>query len=430
MSLEDLYEIYRGHPNVVIDSRKVEKGCLFFALKGANFDGNQFAVDAIEKGAAYAIIDNREYKNHDHCILVDDVLKMLQALATRHRRSFTCPVIGLTGSNGKTTTKELIARVLETKYNVHYTKGNFNNHIGVPLTLLSMHPDTEIAVIEMGANHQGEIDFLSRIAEPSHGLITNIGKAHLEGFGGIEGVKKGKSELYRFLHETGGTAFINLDEKFLDDLLPIGTKRIAYSSNPEGTPEFSFKLAKEKPSLEVAFTGNSADYFEIQSGLTGIYNYANIITAATLGLYFKIPCVQIKSGIESYIPDNNRSQIVQKEGYRLILDAYNANPTSMLASLQNFMAMDAPNKVAILGEMLELGESSPAEHEAIALEAQNANFESLVFVGEGFKSIASAMDLIWFENAAAVKAWIDNQDLIGKTIFLKGSRGVGLERIF
>lgn len=430
MSIKDLYEIYKGFPQVVIDSRKVEKDCLFFALKGANFDGNEFAPEALEKGAAFAIIDNKKYKKDERCILTEDVLSTLQQLATFHRRQFSIPVIGLTGSNGKTTTKELLASVLDTQYNVHFTKGNFNNHIGVPLTLLAMKPETEIAVIEMGANHQGEIDLLSRIAEPTHGLITNIGKAHLEGFGGIEGVKKGKSELYRYLYDHGGTVFLNQDENFLQDLLPRGTKQITYGSDPAKSPAFLFELIKEKPVLEVACTRGAEEAFEVRTRLSGLYNYSNIITAMALGLYFKVPPGRIHHGISLYLPDNNRSQVLKKEGYELVLDAYNANPTSMLASLKNFISMEASGKIAILGEMLELGADAPQEHNAIGQLAKSANFENLLMVGKGFKPFARANEIRWFETAEEVKAWLSSVSLKGKTIFVKGSRGVGLEKIF
>jgi UDP-N-acetylmuramoyl-tripeptide--D-alanyl-D-alanine ligase len=427
MKIPELYELFLQHRKVVIDSRKVESGCMFFALKGANFDGNKFASDAINNGAAYAIIDNPEYEDGERTILVEDVLQTLQDLSHHHRLQIKAPVIGLTGSNGKTTSKELISSVLAQKYRVHFTKGNFNNHIGVPLTLLEMPNDTEIAVIEMGANHQGEIDFLSNIAAPSHGLITNIGKAHLEGFGGIEGVKKGKSELYRYLSKSKGLAFLNLDEPFLKELLPEDVRKIEYSSI--ANQDFSFQLISNHPFLKVAYKGRVEEAFEMDSQLMGQYNYANIITAATIGLYFKVSVEAIKKGISSYIPSNNRSQIVQKEGYELILDAYNANPNSMKLALENLQTRTYGKKIAILGHMLELGNDSSKEHDYIASICKENIFDQVVLIGNEFKKAADTNGFLFFENVEKAKAWFEEQNFKDASVLIKGSRGVGLEKL-
>lgn len=358
-STEELYKIFLRHPNVITDSRKIEAGCLFFALKGERFNGNSFAADAIEKGAAFAIIDEPEFAIGEQFILVENVLEALQGMANFHRKQFQIPVIGITGSNGKTTTKELIYEVLSSHYPTHYTMGNFNNHIGLPLTLLKMQKGTEVAVIEMGANHVGEIEFLCKIAEPTHGLITNIGKAHLEGFGGIEGVKKGKSELYRFLEKNDGTAFVNLEELFLEELAKGLEHRIFYKKsdkpNPIAAPAET-KLLTTHPFVRVAFLNEFAEILEVQSQLSGNYNFNNIMTAITVGRYFKVPSQKIKAAIENYVPSNNRSQVLEKDGNTYILDAYNANPSSMQRSLENFSKMEGQSKIAILGDMLELGE--------------------------------------------------------------------------
>jgi len=316
MNIEQLYKI----SEVIIDSRKVTEGCLFFAIRGERFDGNVFAEKAIENGAAYAVIDNPDFQKGEKYILVENTLETMQILARHHRRQFEIPIIGITGSNGKTTTKELMASVLSEHFKTHFTKGNFNNHIGLPLTLLAMPTDTEMAVIEMGANHQGEIDFLCRIAEPTHGVITNIGKAHLEGFGGIEGVKKGKSELYHFLEKTGGIAFINLDEPFLKNLSSNILRRVFYKKSEKidfGLKAAEMILLEEQPFLKVEFyqwellqeQDFSGEFVKAQSHLIGEYNFNNLMTAIALGRYFQVPTEGIVRAIENYIPKNNRSEI-------------------------------------------------------------------------------------------------------------------------
>ena len=432
MSTEELYEIYQSHPEVVIDSRKVTEGCLFFAIRGERFDGNTFAEKALESGAAYAVIDNADLKKDDRFILVEDTLKTLQELAREHRRRFSIPVIAITGSNGKTTTKELLSSVLAGQYPTHFTKGNFNNHIGVPLTLLAMPQGTEVAVIEMGANHVGEIDFLCRIAEPTHGIITNIGRAHLEGFGGIEGVKKGKSELYRYLQEKPGMIFVNKDEPFLEELAAKNSPKLLYlrseRSNLDVEP-YETILLSDKPFLKISFRGYDSEMVEIQSQLIGEYNFNNIMTAVSIGRYFKVPIAVMKNAIENYVPSNNRSQLVQKDSNTYILDAYNANPTSMRHALTNFSKMEANQRIAIIGSMLELGEYTEAEHEEIAAYAESLSFDQVVLVGKEFESAAVKNDLPHFENTEQLKSWLAAKDFENTHLLLKGSRGIGLEKV-
>jgi UDP-N-acetylmuramoyl-tripeptide--D-alanyl-D-alanine ligase len=423
-SLETLHVLLKKHPVIITDSRKIENGCLFFALKGDNFDGNTFAIAALEKGAAYSIIDNAAFSTDARCILVENVLQTLQNLATFHRREIAIPIIAITGSNGKTTTKELVSAVLSSHYKTHFTRGNFNNHIGVPLTLLSMPENTEVAVIEMGANHLNEIDALCRIAEPTHGLITNVGKAHLEGFGSFEGVKQTKSELYRFLQPRKGVVFLNMDEFYLSDLA-AGNRLITYSSKNPNTVFFTEFLGGNS-FVEARFRDDYGQTITIASHLIGDYNFNNIMTAIALGRYFKVPSAKIKAAIEGYIPSNNRSQLVQHGKNTFIMDAYNANPSSMQGALLNFKKMDAPKKIAILGEMRELGTESDMEHSRIFALAKSMNFEALILVGKEFGEAKDATAL-YFETVEALKHWFDQQHFEGITFLVKGSRGIRLE---
>jgi UDP-N-acetylmuramoyl-tripeptide--D-alanyl-D-alanine ligase len=432
MQIEQLYAIYQRAPKAIIDSRQVQPNSIFFALRGERFDGNQFAAQALEQGAAYAVIDNPAFAADERCILVPDVLATLQQLARHHRRQFSIPVIGITGSNGKTTTKELISAVLGSHYRLHYTQGNYNNHIGLPLTLLAMPLDTEIAVIEMGANHQGEIDALSRIAEPTHGLITNIGKAHLEGFGGIEGVKKGKSELYRFLAEIGGIAFINSDAAFLEELSAPVAERVFYRRSdglPTAGSAVEVQLLRSEPFVEARFLDRDGRLHELHSRLIGGYNFSNIMTAIALGQFFQVPSDKIVAAIESYIPSNNRSQLVERGGNTFVLDAYNANPTSMREAVLAFRAMAGKHKLAIIGEMRELGEDSLTEHEAIAQLAASQGFAALAFVGSGFQYLSGRKGCLHFPDVEALKAWFEAQRFQGYHILVKGSRANRLERL-
>jgi len=433
MEISSLHQLFVNADKAVsTDSRKIEPGCIFFALRGENFNGNQYAQAALEKGASYAIVDDPDWAKTSHCILVNDVLTTLQDLARYHRRQLHIPIIAITGSNGKTTTKELIATVLGSQYRIHYTQGNLNNHIGVPLTLLQLDQQLEVAVIEMGANHQGEIDQLCRIAEPTHGLITNIGKAHLEGFGGIEGVKKGKSELYRYLAETDGLAFVNNDEPFLVDLSAVVRKRIYYELSEVPDPQhkpYEVKLLQLQPFIRVAFLDDHVQLIESSSKLMGIHNFQNIKTAVTLGKYFKVPGEKIKAAIESYNPNMNRSQVIPWGSNSILLDAYNANPSSMEVTLRSFAESAAQQRVAILGDMFELGDAAPSEHERVAQLAKSLNLDQVILVGNNFAAAAHALDCLHFSNGADLKIWFSAQIWENTAILIKGSRGMALEKL-
>ncbi|MEL7020055.1 MAG: UDP-N-acetylmuramoyl-tripeptide--D-alanyl-D-alanine ligase [Bacteroidota bacterium] len=429
LELEDIYEIFKAHPNICTDSRAVRLGDLFFALKGDKFDGNQYAEQAIAKGAAYAIIDDEQYRKNEQYILTTDVLTTLQDLARFHRRSFGIPIIALTGSNGKTTTKELVATVLGSQYEAHFTQGNYNNHIGVPLTLLSMPEETQVAIIEMGANHVGEIAALCQIAEPTHGLITNIGKAHLEGFGGIEGVKQGKSELYRFVESNKGVVFINMDEPFLMELAVDNTRQVHYRQDVSLSTEVveqQIEFLHATPYVKAAFIDRQGVRYEVQTQLVGAYNFPNVATAIVIGKYFKVPHQKIVNALSQYTPTNNRSQIVQRDSNTIILDAYNANPTSMRHAIDNLANWALPHKVAILGDMLELGGESAAEHQKIYDYLQSFDFQHVVLVGTQFKQVGAALH---FPTVAALKTWFVEQRFSETAILIKGSRGIRLEEV-
>ncbi|UMB61815.1 UDP-N-acetylmuramoyl-tripeptide--D-alanyl-D-alanine ligase [Lutibacter sp. A80] len=415
MKIEQLYNLYTQSYLVDTDTRNIRKGSIFFALKGANFNGNKFAKDALNSGASYAVIDEEEYKDLQNVILVKNVLETLQELAKYHRDQLKIPIISLTGSNGKTTTKELINAVLSKKFKTTATSGNLNNHIGVPLTLLTIQPTTEIGIIEMGANHLNEIDFLCKIAKPNFGLITNFGKAHLEGFGSIEGVVKAKSELYEFLRTTNGIAFINTDD----------SKQVKQSKNINSVVfnNSEIKFIEVNPFVKVQFNN-----IDIESKLIGKYNFNNISAAIAIGNYFKVPLKDIKDAIENYEPTNNRSQIINKGSLKVILDAYNANPSSMKAALENFSLLKDTQKVVILGDMFELGETSSKEHQQIADYANSLNFNKLILIGKAFSTITVKNALIYssFEDFKT-----SNKDLNLKntSLLIKGSRGMALERI-
>lgn len=415
MNVEDLYKIYQEHPIISTDTRKVLDGCLFFALKGENFDANTFAEQAINEGAAYAIVDNPKFILSEKFILVDNVLKTLQLLANYHRKQFNIPIIGITGSNGKTTTKELINAVLQKKYRTIATQGNLNNHIGVPLTILSVPTDCEIAIIEMGANHIGEIEQLCKIAEPNFGLITNIGTAHIEGFGGKEGVIKAKSELYHFINKENGTIFLNNDDELLVSL--SGTiNKIIYSKN---------EITNILSNPFLSFTWKE---MKIETQLYGEYNIPNILAAIKIGEYFNVKKTAIKSALENYVSTNNRSQIVKLANHTLYLDAYNANPTSMNAAIDAFSTLNVPNKFLILGDMLELGHVSQEEHQKIAEKIDDLNLKALL-VGNEFQQIKNKYNLISVKNTDEAILWLANQLDFFKSILIKGSRGIRLEKV-
>ncbi|WP_394750938.1 UDP-N-acetylmuramoyl-tripeptide--D-alanyl-D-alanine ligase [Spongiimicrobium salis] len=420
MTISQLHAYFLESSGVCTDTRKITKDCIFFALKGDNFNGNQYAAEAVQKGAKYAVIDEKEYLLGDKTLMVDHVLKTLQELATHHRRYCNAKIIGLTGSNGKTTTKELIHRVLSKKYNTVATKGNLNNHIGVPLTLLSIQKDTEIAIVEMGANHQKEIEFLCTIAQPDYGYITNFGKAHLEGFGGPEGVIAGKSELYAHLMDYKKSIFLNADDPIQEEKLSSYTKKYGFSARNSNYFQIQFKEANPFVSLEV-------EGLQIQSQLIGAYNFTNCAAAIIMGKYFNVPLQDIKTAIEAYVPQNNRSQIISKSGHRIILDAYNANPTSMEAALRNFKALDGEPKVLFLGDMFELGETAAKEHQYIADMALQMDFEEVFLIGENFNAIHTSLQQ--FNTFELLATFLKEKKWKNSHILIKGSRGMALERI-
>ncbi|MEO9512032.1 MAG: UDP-N-acetylmuramoyl-tripeptide--D-alanyl-D-alanine ligase [Flavobacteriaceae bacterium] len=418
MILEQLHTLFLTHPIICTDTRKIVPDCLFFALKGLNFNGNKFAADALKKGAAYAIIDEDGFAKSNRYIVVDDVLKTLQQLATFHRNKSTARIISLTGSNGKTTTKELINQVLSKKYQTIATVGNLNNHIGVPLTLLSIKPETEIAIVEMGANHQGEIQFLSAIAQPDFGYITNFGKAHLEGFGGVEGVIKGKSELYEYLIANNKHIFLNADDQIQEQKLSTYINKYGYSTkNPQ---YYAINFVSANPFVVIELEGT-----RIETQLIGRYNFSNCCAAILMGKYFNVPLDEIKLALESYRPQNNRSQIIDKNGYRIILDAYNANPSSMKAALENFQKMQANTKTLILGDMFELGKEAEQEHQAISDLAQRM-FTNVFLVGENFFKTETSLKK--FKSYEDLKEALGTEKPKKGAILIKGSRGMALER--
>jgi UDP-N-acetylmuramoyl-tripeptide--D-alanyl-D-alanine ligase len=414
MEIKRIYELYTKHYHVDTDTRKIRKNTLFFALKGPHFNGNKFAIDALKNGADYAIIDEKEFQVRDKTILVANVLDTLQKLANYHRLQLKTPIIALTGSNGKTTTKELINCILSKKYNTTATTGNLNNQIGVPLTLLAMTPKTKIGIVEMGANHQKEIEFLCAIAQPDFGYITNFGKAHLAGFGGLEGVIKGKSELYAFLKENKKTVFVNNDDKIQVEK----TKHIkSVCFNDE-----NLQFIEVNPFVKLYYKNTI-----INSNLIGKYNYTNIAAAITIGAYFKVSGHEMKEALENYIPKNNRSQIIETLNNKIILDAYNANPSSMIVALENFASIKAESKVVILGDMFELGEDSLTEHQAIIDLATSFNFDKNLFVGENF-NLGNTNEL-QFKSYQDLEEYLKKNPLENQSILIKGSRGMRLERI-
>lgn len=414
MNIQELHQIFLRSKGVCIDTRKIIKNSIFFALKGKNFNGNEFAKTALKNGCNYVVIDEREFQEDERFILVDDVLKYLQQLSNYHRKKLKCPVIGITGTNGKTTTKELIFAILNSKYKTVATKGNLNNHIGVPLTLLSTPLETEMLIVEMGANHPGEINFLSEITQPNFGIITNIGKAHLEGFGGYEGVIKTKSELYQYIMKTNGKLFVNSNDDLLLSLSK-NSERIKYGKDSQ--------LISANPLLEFNFKNT-----HISTNLIGSYNFYNLAVACSVGDFFGVSIDNCKSAIESYIPSNNRSQVERSEkGNTLILDAYNANPSSMLVAIQSFEQIKAKKKIAILGDMLELGDDSLQEHQLITEELVKRNFHQVLLVGNEFKQTKN--NFLYFENTNQIRTWIQNNPIQNSTVLLKGSRGIQLESL-
>ncbi|UJH66502.1 UDP-N-acetylmuramoyl-tripeptide--D-alanyl-D-alanine ligase [Allomuricauda sp. SCSIO 65647] len=420
MTLTALHDLFLRYPIVSTDTRKIESDCLFFALKGPNFNGNEFAAEALEKGAKYAIIDEPGFHEEGKTILVENVLETLQKLAIYHRNHCKAKIISLTGSNGKTTTKELIHAVLDKKYRTIATSGNLNNHIGVPLTLLTIKEDTEIAIIEMGANHQGEIAFLSGISQPDYGYITNFGKAHLEGFGGVQGVIKGKSELYDYLMANDRYVFMNADDPIQREKLAPYIKKIGFSTHNHDF--YQIRPVKTDPFVVIEFEG-----LQIETQLIGEYNFSNCAIAITVGKYFNVPKRDIKLALEGYRPANNRSEVLKKNNHTIVLDAYNANPTSMLAALKNFVTMAGAPKVLFLGDMFELGEASAQEHQKITDVTADLGFHHVYLIGKNFSQTKNSFQK--FEDFQKIADHLKENPLEPSTILIKGSRGMALERL-
>lgn len=432
MSIEQLYKIYQEFPSIQTDTRKMRKGDLFFALKGDNFNGNAFARSAIDSGAAYAVIDEKEFEIAGKTILVEDALTTLQDLARHHRQQFDLrmddkqvPFIAITGSNGKTTTKELVHAVLSTVYKTYTTEGNLNNHIGIPLTLLKIKEDVDIAVIEMGANHRQEIAGYCGYALPTHGLITNAGKAHLEGFGGIEGVKSGKGELFDHLRTLPhGVAFVNWDYEYLQEMSKGISGIIKYGTT--GQAHVTGKVYKSDPFLQVAFS-QGMDESPLVTNLVGDYNLPNVLAAVTIGRYFNVPEAKIRAALSGYMPSNSRSQLIERGTNTIILDAYNANPSSMRLAIENFAALKANNKVLMLGGMAELGEQSVEEHEGILDLIRRYHWQQVVLVGGDFLKIKHPY--LQFEGSGQARDWWREQHFEHSHFLIKGSRSMQMEKI-
>ena len=425
-SIEALYSIYTKHPSVVTDTRKLKLGDLYFALKGPNFNGNVFALQALEQGAAYAIVDE-EIPNssafQERILFVDDVLTTLQALAKYHRQQFNIPFIAITGSNGKTTTKELVYAVLASHFKTYTTQGNLNNHIGVPLTLLSIPKDAEMAVIEMGANHLHEIESYCSYTLPTHGMITNCGKAHLEGFGSEAGVKKGKGELFDFLSAHNGTAFVMKDYDYLQTMSNKIPNVIGYGQH---NGQIQGEAIDYNGMLTVKIN-KGIDIDQIQTNLVGNYNLPNVLAAVAIGQEFKVPNDKIKSAIENYIPTNSRSQLLTWNNNEVILDAYNANPSSMKLAVENFAKINKENKIVCLGGMRELGADTLMEHQLLIDQLNQTNWENVLLVGSEFKPCVH--NYLYFDTVQEAKVWLHAQTLKGYTLLIKGSRGIQMEQL-
>lgn len=422
--IDQLYDLYKQSTGVSTDTRTIKKGNIWFALKGPNFNANKFADQALDKGAGVVVIDDSTYKKDDRYFVVEDGLQALQMLGNHHRKQLSIPFIGITGSNGKTTTKELMRDVLSKKYKVHATHGNLNNHIGVPLTLLQIDDKTEIAIIEMGANKVGDIAELCDIADPTHGLITNIGKAHLEGFGGVEGVIRGKSELYHYLIQKDGVMFVNSQSEVLYNIATRRIKEPIYYSS-EGN-FFHAELIESQPVLKLRTDSN----LEVITHLTGDYNFENICAALCTGKYFGVPEEDGLNAVANYNPDNNRSQVTQKGVNTIILDAYNANPSSMKAALEYFAAKSALRKVVILGDMFELGADAPIEHGVIGELTAELDFDEVHLCGELMKhaKLVNPKAHYW-EKKELLSSYLKTHRLKSSTILIKGSRGMSLETL-
>jgi len=422
MDIEKIYELYKRVYTVTTDSRCITKDCVFVALKGEHFDGNDFATKVAEEGIAACVIsDRQDLPKSDRLFIVEDSLRALQELAKMHREHLNIPVVGITGTNGKTTTKELISAVLSKKFNIIYTQGNFNNHLGVPLTLLRIKPETEIAVVEMGANHPGEIKQLTQIGQPTIGIITNIGRAHLEGFGGFEGVIKTKNEMYQHIAANNGMLFVNDDNELLVDLSKE-IKRIKYGTSAD--TDIQGKLVSANPYLSINALG-----LNIDTQLVGDYNFENVMAAVAVGTYFGVSANDIKAALSEYAPTNSRSQVIETQKNRVILDAYNANPTSMGHAVKNFRNICKDDNLLILGDMRELGNESQKEHEIIFNLLNELNFKNVFLVGNEFKNVCKNSDYMTFENVDELIKYIENHPVEGKDVLVKGSNSMKLGKV-
>ncbi|HMK02563.1 MAG TPA: UDP-N-acetylmuramoyl-tripeptide--D-alanyl-D-alanine ligase [Ferruginibacter sp.] len=430
MQIQELYKLFLEHPSIQTDTRKLKKGDLFFALKGPNFNGNLFAKQAIDAGAAYAIVDEEAVHADERIIKVNDVLHTLQELAKHHRLQFIqpspakqVPFIAITGSNGKTTSKELIHAVLSTTYKTYTTEGNLNNHIGIPLTILKVKNDAEIAIIEMGANHQKEIWEYCRYTMPTHGVITNCGKAHLEGFGSEEGIRKGKGELFDYLRDNSGTAFVMWDYDYLQEMSTGIAHIVTYGTHSAG---ITGHITSSKGYLQVDIT-DGAEMDTIKTRMVGEYNLPNVLLAVAIGSYFNVPNEKIRSALENYIPSNSRSQLIEKGTNKIILDAYNANPSSMKAAIENFAKMDGNDKVLMLGGMMELGPDSIREHQALIDLVKQYPWKNVVLVGGDFNK--THHPYLNFENSSQAKEWYRQQHFEHSNLLVKGSRSTQMEKV-
>ncbi len=422
MQIPDLYDIYLQYPSIQTDTRKLKAGDIFFALKGPSFNGNLFAKHALDAGAAYAVVDEETGSFDKRVIKVDDVLQTLQQLAKYHRQQFDIPFIAITGSNGKTTTKELVHEVLNSTYITYTTKGNLNNHIGIPLTILSVGIDAEMAVIEMGANHQKEIESYCSYTLPTHGIITNCGKAHLEGFGGIEGVRKGKGELYDYIRVNNGTIFLMKDYDYLVEMSKGINNIVTYGT---ADADIVGVADSNKEMLDVNML-KGTDIKNITTHLVGEYNLPNVLVAVAVGKYFNVPDEKIKAALENYIPSNSRSQLIEKDGNKIILDAYNANPTSMKAAVENIAKMSG-DKVLLLGGMMEMGNESLKEHQALIDLINKYQWKDVVLVGSDFNKVNNPYTTL--ANSIEAGKWLKEKQFTNTTILVKGSRSMQMEKV-
>ena len=424
MKISEIYSLFENCSGISTDTRRIEKNSLFFALKGDNFNANKFAEQAIKNGAKYAVIDEAKYKTNENYILVNDVLETLQNLANYHRKQIGIKIIAITGTNGKTTTKELINAVLQEKYNIKATAGNFNNHIGVPLTLLGFDKNLDYGIVEMGANHPKEIELLCKIAEPDYGIITNIGKAHIEGFGSFQGVIDTKNELYDYLKANNKIIFYNAENEILTGLINDYKNTIAFSS--KDNTEYYCKITDVNPFVNVKFFNKQ--FVDINTNLVGVYNLENITAACTIGAFLDLDKSEIKAGLENYRPSNNRSQLTVTDNNKIIVDAYNANPTSMNGAIDNFVEIKSDKKVLILGDMLELGKISDQEHQNIIKKVDKLGFKNVFFIGDIFYKFKTDK-FKFFNNTNELSSYLEKEKIQNSFILLKGSRGIKLETV-